>query len=98
MCRLTHYLREYIRWAINKTPKGLVYKNPFALESVFGYSWVGRDLGRVVTGLFKIYPEKLNEINNVDFDVDHDRASLGEMIDEISKGTHCFASYVKMHH
>ena len=90
---LNHY-----RWGIKKTADGYAINMPFHLESRFGYSWVGHDLGPVVTGLFKIYPEKLNEINNVDFDVDHDRASLGEMIDEISKGTHCFASYVKMHH
>ena len=95
LCRLTHYLREYIRWAINKTPKGLVYKNPFALESVFGYSWVGRDLGRVVTGLFKIYPEKLTEINNVSFDVDYARASLQEILDEISKGKHQMSAMLK---
>ncbi|KAI4526873.1 NmrA-domain-containing protein [Schizophyllum commune Loenen D] len=90
------YLDNFLKlWAINKTPKGLVYKNPFALESVFGYSWVGRDLGRVVTGLFKIYPEKLTEINNVSFDVDYARASLQEILDEISKGKHQMSAMLK---
>ncbi|KAL1710458.1 hypothetical protein EV121DRAFT_192935 [Schizophyllum commune] len=81
-----YFLENFVKlWGIKKTADGYAINMPFHLESRFGYSWVGHDLGPVVTGLFKIYPEKLNEINNVDFDVDHDRASLGEMIDEISK-------------
>ncbi|KAI5889253.1 NAD(P)-binding protein [Schizophyllum commune H4-8] len=81
-----YFLENFIKlWGIKKTAEGFAINMPFDLESRFGYSWVGHDLGPVVTGLFKIYPEKLAEINNIDFDVDHDRASLKEMINEISK-------------
>ena len=80
------------RTPLTKTPEGYAVQLRFHPKSVFGYSWVGHDLGPVVTGLFKLYNTRFSEINDVDFDVDHAKASVGDIIDEISKGKCCIRS------
>ncbi|KAL1743387.1 hypothetical protein HDZ31DRAFT_41029 [Schizophyllum fasciatum] len=79
------FLENFLKlMPIVKTGDKYVVKLPLTPKGVLGYTWIGHDLGPVVTALFKLYHEKLAEINNVDFDIAHARASLNDVIGEIA--------------
>ncbi|KAL1692601.1 hypothetical protein GGG16DRAFT_123900 [Schizophyllum commune] len=70
---------------LKPTPTGYNIDTPSSLTATNTVCWIGKEMGSAVAALMRNYTDKLDELNGQSYILGHGRATLEEIVAEISK-------------